>query len=121
MLSPVRNALANWKEVWQTFVSTCAPGVSPHVTVGGSELQTENMWKRVGFCRFCPEYWLLANFIVDRLITLQKSRPENWEIGQDELEPFNNAALEDPLLDKYDQTSLRQINNLILDFQKVQI
>lgn len=72
------------------------------------------MWKRVGFCRYCPEYWLLAKFMVDRLATLDTSQAE------DELEPLDDGPL-DSILDKYDQTSMRQVNDLITGFQNFQI
>lgn len=29
--------------------------------------------------------------------------------------------LSDPILDKYDQTSMRQVNDLIVEYQKIQI
>ena len=77
------------------------------------------MWQRIGFTRFASEYWLLAKLIVER-ITNQARR------GQDGL--MTNANLtttrdreESPtsILDKYDETSMQQVNDLIADFQRV--
>jgi hypothetical protein len=65
----------------------------------------------MGFFRFAPEYWLLANLMADRLAA---SQTEN------ELEPLDEGPL-DPILNQYDQTSMRQINDLIMGFQTFQI
>ena len=59
-------------------------------------LTPENAWRRIGFCRHAHEFWLLAG-----------------EEGA--------GAGSDPILTRYDQTSMRQINDLIADFQKFQI
>jgi hypothetical protein len=40
-------------------------------------------------------------------------------LGND-LAPLDQSAL-DPLLNKYDQTSMRQVNNLIVGFQTFQL
>lgn len=72
------------------------------------------MWKRIGFCRYCPEYWLLANLMADRLATLGALQQGN------EMTAIDNGPL-DPILDQYDQTSMRQVNDLIMGFQMFQI
>lgn len=74
------------------------------------------MWKRVGFCRYSPEYWLLANLIADRLATSNPFDPPS----EDELELLDENPL-DPILNKYDQTSMRQVNDLISGFQAFQM
>lgn len=65
--------------------------------------------------RHSPEYWLLANLLVDRLSCAADAAPE-----------FNEAAVagvatSDPILSKYDQTSMRQVNDLIAEFRNVRI
>jgi hypothetical protein len=72
--------------------------------------------------RHASEYWLLANFMVERL---SKSKEEDVETVVDPAgeaqSPVSISATNSvgPLLDQYDQTSMQQVNVLISDFQKV--
>ncbi|KAJ5103941.1 hypothetical protein N7532_004470 [Penicillium argentinense] len=112
-LSPIRNTLHNWRDAWQAFVLSPASSIPPHVLVLEADLNPRNMWKRNGFYRNCAEYWLLASLMADRLAmsdTLSNATPAL----------AHNSAL-DPILDKYDQTSMRQINDLITGFQSFQL
>lgn len=81
------------------------------------------MWKRVGFLRYSHEYCSLASLILDRISTSNINR-KDLGITVD-TDPGRATALRDgppsPILDKYDQTSMRQVNDLIADFQKVHI
>lgn len=52
--------------------------------------------------------------MADRLAVLGTSKAE------DELEPLDEGPL-DPILNRYDQTSMRQVNDLIMGFQTFQI
>lgn len=113
-LQPIRNTLSNWRDAWQAFATTSAAGISPHITVNDNQIGPETMWKRVGFCRFCPEYWLLANLMAERLGTLGALQQGS------EMTALDNGPL-DPILDEYDQTSMRQVNDLIMGFQMFQI
>lgn len=113
-LKPIRNTLTNWRDAWQSFATISAAGISPHITVNDNQIRPETMWKRIGFCRYCPEYWLLANLMADRLATLGALQQGN------EMTAIDNGPL-DPILDQYDQTSMRQVNDLIMGFQMFQI
>lgn len=79
------------------------------------------MWKRIGFVRHASEFWLLASLMMDRIAALNASQTVN-NTGKDlnGINPLEDDYL-DPLPNKYDQTSMRQVNDLISDFQKVQI
>lgn len=112
--APIRNALSNWRDIWHLFSSTLSQGIMPHITIDDPHLQPEDYWRRMGFFRFAPEYWLLANLMADRLAGLGTSQPES------ELEPLDEGPL-DPILNQYDQTSMRQVNDLIMGFQMFQI
>ncbi|KAJ5857401.1 hypothetical protein N7455_008295 [Penicillium solitum] len=112
--APIQNALSNWRDIWQLFSSTFPQGITPHVTIEDPHIQPEELWKRMGFFRYAPEYWLLAHLMADRLAVLGTSKPET------ELEPLDEGPL-DPILNRYDQTSMRQINDLIMGFQTFQI
>lgn len=135
LLIPIHNALKNWRTIWELSVTSLPSTLSPHVAGNTAESHAngngsisndlmqlpENMWQRVGFCKYCPEYWLLANLMVSRLTELCISPMEDQvEIGQDEMERLDDGPL-DSILKKYDQTSMRQVNDLILSFQKWQI
>ncbi|OQE28638.1 hypothetical protein PENSTE_c003G05838 [Penicillium steckii] len=112
-LTAIRNALNNWHRAWQVFPSTSWSGISPHILVEENDINPSNMWKRNGFYRFCAEYWLLANLMADRL-SLHEVLP------QDSPSLLSESIL-DPILSKYDQTSMRQVNDLIMGFQTFQI
>ncbi|KAJ6166578.1 hypothetical protein N7470_002025 [Penicillium chermesinum] len=113
-LSPICNTLRNWRSAWDMFASTSSSGDSPHITIGGGCLQLDTMWKRIGFCRHCPEYWLLAKLMADRLSLLGSTQQGNEQVLHD------NGPL-DPILRNYDQTSMRQVNDLILGFKAFQL
>ncbi|CAG7962578.1 unnamed protein product [Penicillium salamii] len=114
LLAPIRNALSNWRAIWQSFSSNFPQGLSPHMTIEDPHIQPGELWTRMGFCRYAPEYWLLAQLMADRLAVLETSQQVN------ELEPLEEGPL-DPILNKYDQTSMRQVNDLIMGFQTFQI
>ncbi|TQB75480.1 hypothetical protein MPDQ_002773 [Monascus purpureus] len=71
------------------------------------------------------EYWLLASLMAEQLAgarSRQRQENNSKRGGRDEheLEPVDDEPL-DPVLGKYDQTSLRQINSLILGFRQLQV
>jgi hypothetical protein len=80
------------------------------------------MWKRLGFSRYCSEYWLLANLLVDKISAAilqqqQASRPDNMDSSGE----LYNPRIVEPVLDKYDQTSMRQVNDLITNFRSFEL
>ncbi|KAJ5167776.1 uncharacterized protein N7482_003370 [Penicillium canariense] len=113
-LKPIHNTLRNWRDSWQLFASVSLAGVSPHITMGDCNPPPQLMWRRIGFCRHCPEFWLLAKLMTERLATLGSLQPEIEHL------PLDDIAL-DPILNQYDQTSMRQVNNLIIGFQTFQL
>lgn len=112
----VRLALSNWHLVWETYTDQLSTS-PPHAMVLPKDfIPGENMWKRVGFMRFAPEFWLLTNVVVDRIIAANRLPPSFDQAVAD-----GSTESTDPILRKYDQTSMRQVNDLITEFQKVQI
>ncbi|OQD83345.1 hypothetical protein PENANT_c017G03679 [Penicillium antarcticum] len=77
LLAPISNALSNWRDIWQTFSLTSCRGVLPFITIEDINIQPEHLWRRMGFYRYAPEYWLLANLMADRLAVLGTSQPES--------------------------------------------
>lgn len=78
------------------------------------------MWKRIGFMRHSPEFWLLATVVVDRISSASDMR---WGMGTDMLGDSGSGSgtSSEPILAVIDQTSMRQVNDLITEFQIVQL
>ncbi|CVK97659.1 related to C2H2 transcription factor [Fusarium mangiferae] len=114
-LQAVRNALDNWKSAWETYSDEFSFS-PPHVMVDRQNVATENLWRRVGFMRHSPEYWLLGKLLVDRLSTSSDSLA-----SPDSAVPDASGSAHEPILTRYDQTSMLQVNDLITGFQNVHI
>ncbi|KAL2256901.1 hypothetical protein VTK26DRAFT_956 [Humicola hyalothermophila] len=123
---PIRNGLRNWIGIWERYAqvpSSC----SPHGILQHDQLVPETMWKRVGFVRFSPEYWLLGSLLTDRISsTTSTSQDQQASSGSfpgaaSQTPPSNKPRSVEPILGKYDQTSMRQVNDLITDFQKFHV
>ena len=78
-------------------------------------LLPQDMWKRVGFMRHAYEFWLLANLITERMT--RKSTP-GFVPNSNTAE--SGAAVE-PVLNKFDQNNMRQVNELIASFQQARL
>ncbi|PKS08387.1 hypothetical protein jhhlp_005331 [Lomentospora prolificans] len=119
-LAAIRHALNNWKPVWDIYMTTHATS-PPHNMLAGVVLTPENAWRRIGFCRHAHDYWLLASVIIDKLtspvcdMTVNPASSPESDTGQSP--PRENTTI----LTQYDQTSMQQVNELIADFQKIQI
>jgi hypothetical protein len=117
-MTPIRHGLQNWISIWNLYSATLSQSTR-HEPLLGEQLIPENMWKRTGFLRNAPEYWMLATLIVERIsakVNISGSRPEEslfagQTSGQD-------GPLE-PLLGKFDDTSMKQVNELIAEFQNI--
>ena len=117
-LTAIRHALDNWKPIWEQYCNklSYAP---PHNMVIGGALTTDNAWRRIGFYRHAHEYWLLASVIIDRIARKGAASSEDDQRSRVKASPEGSTP--DPILTRYDQTSMRQVNDLIADFQKFQI
>lgn len=113
-LTPIRRALSNWKNIW---IAYCTHG-QPTALLADHGVSA--MWKRIGFFRHCAEYWLLATLLVAR-ISAAYSQPQEIGLpdtpytGGDDEVPCHARVVE-PVLEKYDQTSMQQVNELITGF-----
>lgn len=118
-LTPIRNALSNWKNIWIAYCADC-PTTALHVD--SSNFDATTMWKRIGFSRHCAEYWLLAMLLVARILAALSQQHELGGLGTDDANSeLCHARLVEPVLDKYDQTSMRQVNELITNFGNFQL
>ncbi|KAK4209438.1 hypothetical protein QBC37DRAFT_54248 [Rhypophila decipiens] len=127
-LVPIRNGLRNWIAMWELYFDTWS-FLPPHGMVQEDALTPDTMWKRVGFVRHTPEYWLLGSLLTDRIAS-NTSGAQEERGSQNDLDHGSSSAssgkvaktiTRTPILDKYDQTSMRQVNELITDFQRVQM
>ena len=91
------------------------------------DLACKDMWKRIGFIRHASEYWLLASLMLEK-ISAAATKPKSPEFVSRTL--TDHARIDDdtggtegfePVLGRDDETSMRQVNELLADFQKVQI
>jgi hypothetical protein len=117
----IRNALNNWIGIWEIYTSELS-STPPHV-LANDPLNVENMWRRVGFLRYSVEYWSLANLILDRISTSSTKHQDRGLALDGGLSrpPALQTEAPSPILDKYDETSMSQVNNLIAEFQKARI
>ena len=119
-LTPIRQALENWTSIWQVYSTTFAR-LERHTPVAHENLRPDNMWRRIGFSRFCPEYWLLAKLITERLSLPSPTGDHNVLDGFNGISsgPDHSTEPSEVLLPQYDETSMKQINKLIADFQAI--
>ncbi|CAK7206109.1 hypothetical protein SEUCBS139899_008893 [Sporothrix eucalyptigena] len=123
-LHAIRTGLANWKTVWEIYKREFSTG-PPHTMVPvplpnhDDTTAPDDMWRRTGFMRHSPEYWLLAHLVIDRLSAQQ---PKHLHMGMHHtgMHVADNTA-RDPILAKYDETSMRQVNDLISQLRNVQL
>jgi hypothetical protein len=115
-LVPIHNALANWKAIWLLRSKTDIPGTELFSVDQITDMSPHDMWKRIGFMRNAPEFWLLAKIVLERLESARKTAEiADSVIGVDD----RRGSLSQSVLDKYDETSMNQVNELIKDFQRV--
>ncbi|KAL2167284.1 hypothetical protein VTG60DRAFT_1443 [Thermothelomyces hinnuleus] len=127
-LVPIRNGLKNWIGVWEKYAEVPST-LSPHGLLQEDCGAPEMMWKRIGFVRFSAEYWLLGSLLTDRLSATTVTTPDLSSANGGSSSAFSQLAptapskarCPDPILEKYDQTSMRQVNDLINNFQKFNI
>ena len=75
-------------------------------------------WKRIGFMRNAPEYWLLARIILERLESTQQSLDAAESLSGQSGWRYNLTA---SVLPKYDETSMDQLNEFITSFQSLKM
>jgi hypothetical protein len=87
-LEPIRTGLANWKSVWhqrsvnndECFFDILVTGWYKN---GSTETILPNdepsMWRRPGFWRYAPEFWLLAQLYLERMQFASQKAIENGE------------------------------------------
>ena len=88
----IEHGLKNWKDAWNNQrIAEVASGTDEE---GDS---FPGMWKRVGFIKNAYEYWLLCCILVER-------------------SPLGESGEIKPVLGRYDETDMSQVNDLIAQF-----
>lgn len=96
-------------------------------TVGEEEVSCRDLWRRIGFVRHAAEYWLLASFMLEKISTASAARldetiPVGGDGGDSRTAPdVGTTSTVEPMLGKYDETSMQQVHDLLADFQKMYI
>ena len=120
-LPSIRTALDNWSKIWQVYSATFQ-AMKHHDPLMGAAITPGNMWQRIGFSRFASDYWLLAKIIMAKIATAaqgQQIRNETGYLGLARKSTVCGPAGPTQVLEKYDQTSMQQVSDLIADFQQV--
>ncbi|KAK0631445.1 hypothetical protein B0T14DRAFT_559239 [Immersiella caudata] len=125
-LVPIRSGLRNWIAVWEQYFDSWSASYPQDAS-----LPLETMWKRMGFIRFAPEYWLLGVLLTNRISgATNQSQDKAHDVDDASRSSLpvpvaagSSAQINsvDPILEKYDQTSMRQVNDLIADFRKFHV
>ncbi|EEU37054.1 uncharacterized protein NECHADRAFT_52033 [Fusarium vanettenii 77-13-4] len=102
-LGGIRNALDNWKSTYEAYLKT-VPISEPYETADS----LQDMWRRPGFSRHAHEFYLVARALVSRM-------------SSGESVPGMDGSKGTPGFNEYDQTSMRQLNDLITDFLGVHL
>ncbi|KPI40268.1 uncharacterized protein AB675_7445 [Cyphellophora attinorum] len=126
-LEDVKRCLDNWHTVWQVYTDKLATDPRHALAVAGTGIcPPEQMWKRIGFMRHAGQYWTLAKLMIEKLTLLRPIRQntddnESSDRGQTTPAYIAESTRSEVLLDKYDETSMRQVNDLIAMLQKTNI
>lgn len=116
----LRNAICNWRSIWNmrledNFEDLC--GIR-NLLRAQSAPEANASWKRIGFMRNAPEYWLLARIILERLESTQQSLDAAESLSGQSGWRYNLTA---SVLPKYDETSMDQLNEFITSFQSLKM
>ncbi|KAI9036513.1 transcription factor domain-containing protein [Aspergillus affinis] len=95
-LQPVQTGLENWRRIWNKR----QPEDKDVPNTPGE------IWKKIGFVHYAPEFWHLARIIVSR-IRSNTAVDEQYMVSSTETG-----------LSRYDHTDMRGVNELIMEYQR---
>ncbi|KAJ5664999.1 uncharacterized protein N7477_007447 [Penicillium maclennaniae] len=96
-LAPVQTGLENWRRIWNERIPEDV----------GIPDTPDNLWKQVGFLRQASEFWHLARIIASKIMLA----------NQDE----SREAEEDKELSRYDHTDMGDVNELIMEYRRLNL
>lgn len=71
--------------------------------------------------RYAPEFWLLAKIVLERLEADRHEVNVTNTLVDRSGKPNDILPLESTVLDKYDETSMGQVNDIITMFQRLNV
>lgn len=92
--------------------------MSPRAALGssGNSSSVYDLWKRIGFMRHAGEFYLLAKIMVEYVERGQRKRKaanSHSSMLPPVVKPFG--------FEKYDETSMQQVNDLIVSFNSINL
>lgn len=118
--APMRRALENWRLIWLARGASITPEshLAEESFKTDGDVPMHNLWKRIGFMRHAPEFWLLAWVVLERVQHVQ-NRINNHHAPTSGT--LHNSRTEAPfttyLPSRYDETDMSQVNHIIHDFK----
>lgn len=114
-MAPVRYGVENWSKAWDSYMQNYF-FLQRHQPRLPNDNSLGTLWQRIGFCRSADEYWMLAKLMVNRVAIISQIEATRMT---DDVSSTAEADTKEGILGKYDETSMRQVNELIADFQRI--
>ncbi|KAM3419620.1 hypothetical protein BST61_g2958 [Cercospora zeina] len=103
----VRRALDAWRRIW--LERSGPPGLEERTPT-----RPADCWKRLGFARHAPEFWCLADLILNSSESMQSQ-------FYDQSDGFTGKSLISQLLSRYDESDMSQVHKLVDLFGSMQL
>ncbi|KAF2218090.1 hypothetical protein CERZMDRAFT_30941 [Cercospora zeae-maydis SCOH1-5] len=103
----VRRALDAWRRIW--LERSDPPGLEERTPTRAADC-----WKRLGFARHAPEFWCLADLILNSSTGMQSQT-------YDRSNGFTGKSLTSQLLSRYDESDMSQVHKLVDLFGTMQL
>ncbi|KAL2844594.1 hypothetical protein BJY01DRAFT_248103 [Aspergillus pseudoustus] len=116
-LLPLKTGLENWRRIWNK--REAEDKYVPDTP--------DQIWKKVGFISYSPEFWHLARIIVERI------EGESHDTEDEEGEDVRNGAVggetkvmavgkgQDRWRVRYDHTDMTDVNGLIMEYRRLSL
>jgi hypothetical protein len=103
---PIRNALQNWKQIWQR-IPTLSFSTYESLASAHDPNDVTKLWKRNGFCKHSAEYWHFAELMLEYVSTVHSQAAAGPSLGH-------------RIIEKYDQ-DYHQVNALMSQLQDMRL
>ncbi|GIZ43400.1 hypothetical protein CKM354_000662800 [Cercospora kikuchii] len=103
----VRRALDAWRRIW--LERSDPPGLEERTPTRATDC-----WKRLGFARHAPEFWCLADLILNSSEGMHAQ-------SYDQTNGFAGKSLISQLLSRYDESDMSQVHKLVDLFGSMQL
>ncbi len=112
------NGVKNWKIIWN-----CKPREPGAYLFGIPSLETQSitqpgiLWKRIGFMKHAPEFWLHSRIMLERVT--DRRDHISTEVDSDLGDLWHGQNESSHVSDIYDLADMGQLNDLITNFQGI--